>query len=82
MRVKHHPPLPIIPPSPKASFHVGNLTFSMTLAESMARIGFKEAQLLSMAGIKVLKSLTEETQERRAEDVALSINRRLCEPNS
>ncbi|GJX29753.1 putative reverse transcriptase domain-containing protein [Tanacetum coccineum] len=28
-----------------------------------------------------LKSLTEETQERRAEDLALSINRRLCEPN-
>ncbi|GJR44191.1 hypothetical protein Tco_1312294 [Tanacetum coccineum] len=39
--------------------------------------GFKEAQLLSMAGIRALKSLTEETQERRAEDLALSINRRL-----
>ncbi|GJZ41877.1 retrovirus-related pol polyprotein from transposon TNT 1-94 [Tanacetum coccineum] len=30
-----------------------------------------------MAGIRALKSLTEETQERRAEDLALSINRRL-----
>ncbi|GJU59640.1 hypothetical protein Tco_1237406, partial [Tanacetum coccineum] len=48
---------------------------------SMAEIDSKEAQLLSMAGIRALKSLTEETQERRAEDLALSINRRLCEPN-
>ncbi|GJZ21546.1 hypothetical protein Tco_0558585 [Tanacetum coccineum] len=35
-----------------------------------------------MAGIRALKSLTEETQERRAEDLTLSINRRLSEPNS
>ncbi|GJR19406.1 hypothetical protein Tco_0967933 [Tanacetum coccineum] len=43
------------------------------------RDGFKEAQLLSMAGIRALKSLTEETQERRAEDLALSINRSLLQ---
>ncbi|GKG18966.1 hypothetical protein Tco_0376065, partial [Tanacetum coccineum] len=43
----------------------------------MAEIDSKEAQLLSMAGIRALKSLTEETQETRAEDLALSINRRL-----
>ncbi|GJZ68011.1 hypothetical protein Tco_0631251 [Tanacetum coccineum] len=50
-------------------------------SQVQAQDGFKEAQLLSMAGIRALKSLTEETQERRAEDLALSINRRLCEPN-
>ncbi|GKC64187.1 retrovirus-related pol polyprotein from transposon TNT 1-94, partial [Tanacetum coccineum] len=46
-------------------------------SQDKAQDGFKEAQLLSMAGIRALKSLTEETQERRAEDLALSINRRL-----
>ncbi|GJW37844.1 hypothetical protein Tco_0060764 [Tanacetum coccineum] len=47
---------------------------------SMAEIVSKEAQKKSMAGIRALKSLTKETQERRAEDLAVSINRRLCEP--
>ncbi|GJU80435.1 zinc knuckle CX2CX4HX4C containing protein [Tanacetum coccineum] len=56
-------------------------SFLPSKSASVNMDGFKEAQLLSMAGIRALKSLTEETQERRAEDLALSINRRLCEPN-
>ncbi|GJX79053.1 hypothetical protein Tco_0327202 [Tanacetum coccineum] len=51
--------------------------FSITFAESIAVINLKEAQGPWMAGIRALKSLTKETQERRAEDLALSINRRL-----
>ncbi|GJT79352.1 hypothetical protein Tco_1053694 [Tanacetum coccineum] len=53
----------------------------LSQVSSMAEIDSKEAQKKSMAGIRALKSLTKETQERRAEDLALSINRRLCEPN-
>ncbi|GJV62947.1 reverse transcriptase domain-containing protein [Tanacetum coccineum] len=56
--------------------------FSITFAESMAVINLKEAQGPWMAGIRALKSLTEETQERRAEDLALSINRRLFRQTS
>ncbi|GJW83331.1 hypothetical protein Tco_0156476 [Tanacetum coccineum] len=41
--------------------------FSITFAESMAVINLKEAQGPWMAGMRALKSLTEETQERRAE---------------
>ncbi|GKG38693.1 hypothetical protein Tco_0460405, partial [Tanacetum coccineum] len=41
--------------------------FSITFAESIAVINLKEAQGPWMAGIRALKSLTEETQERRAE---------------
>ncbi|GJY52009.1 putative ribonuclease H-like domain-containing protein [Tanacetum coccineum] len=52
----------------------------LSQVSSMAEIDSKEAQKKSMAGIRALKSLTKETQERRAEDLALSINRRLCEP--
>ncbi|GJW07126.1 hypothetical protein Tco_1569549 [Tanacetum coccineum] len=54
----------------------------LSQVSSMAEIDSKEAQKKSMAGIRALKSLTKETQERRAEDLALSINRRLCEPNT
>ncbi|GJX47359.1 hypothetical protein Tco_0272549 [Tanacetum coccineum] len=49
----------------------------LSQVSSMAEIDSKEAQKKSMAGIRALKSLTKETQERRAEDLALSINRRL-----
>ncbi|GJT28958.1 hypothetical protein Tco_0909233 [Tanacetum coccineum] len=50
----------------------------LSQVSSMAEIDSKEAQkYTSMAGIRALKSLTKETQERRAEDLALSINRRL-----
>ncbi|GKC76413.1 hypothetical protein Tco_1127187 [Tanacetum coccineum] len=52
----------------------------LSQVSSMAEIDSKEAQKKSMAGIRALKSLTREAQERRAEDLALSINRRLCEP--
>ncbi|GKB80684.1 hypothetical protein Tco_0947579 [Tanacetum coccineum] len=41
--------------------------FPITFAESMAVILLKEAQGPWMAEMKVLKALTEETQERRAE---------------
>ncbi|GJR77055.1 reverse transcriptase domain-containing protein [Tanacetum coccineum] len=41
--------------------------FPTTFAESMAVIILKEAQVPWMAEMKVLKALTEETQERRAE---------------
>ncbi|GKA88721.1 hypothetical protein Tco_0810485 [Tanacetum coccineum] len=41
--------------------------FPTTFAESMAVITLKEAQVPWMAEMKVLKALTEETQERRAE---------------
>ncbi|GJU44265.1 hypothetical protein Tco_1201531 [Tanacetum coccineum] len=41
--------------------------FPITFAESMAVINLKEAQGPWMAEMKVLKALTEETQERRAE---------------
>ncbi|GKC82540.1 retrotransposon protein [Tanacetum coccineum] len=41
--------------------------FPITFAESMAVIILKEAQVPWMAEMKVLKALTEETQERRAE---------------
>ncbi|GKC08771.1 hypothetical protein Tco_1000381 [Tanacetum coccineum] len=41
--------------------------FPITFAESMAVILLKEAQGPWMAEMKALKSLTEETQERRAE---------------
>ncbi|GJT16656.1 hypothetical protein Tco_0875362 [Tanacetum coccineum] len=50
----------------------------LSQVSSMAEIDSKEALKKSMAGIRALKSLTKETQERRAEDLALSINRRLC----
>ncbi|GJU55230.1 hypothetical protein Tco_1228944 [Tanacetum coccineum] len=49
----------------------------LSQVSSMAEIDSKEALKKSMAGIRALKSLTKETQERRAEDLALSINRRL-----
>ncbi|GKC64473.1 hypothetical protein Tco_1097071 [Tanacetum coccineum] len=41
--------------------------FPITFAESMAVILLKEAQGPWMAEMKALKSLTEETQEKRAE---------------
>ncbi|GKC49501.1 hypothetical protein Tco_1072246 [Tanacetum coccineum] len=41
--------------------------FSITFAEGMVKINLKEAQGPWMAGMRALKSLTEETQERRAE---------------
>ncbi|GJW91046.1 hypothetical protein Tco_0168599 [Tanacetum coccineum] len=41
--------------------------FPITFSESMAVILLKEAQGPWMAEMKVLKALTEETEERRAE---------------
>ncbi|GJV93804.1 hypothetical protein Tco_1541617 [Tanacetum coccineum] len=49
--------------------------FPTTFAEPMAKMVLKEAQGLWMAWIYSLKSLTKETQEEEAEDIAYSINR-------
>ncbi|GKA66288.1 hypothetical protein Tco_0766096 [Tanacetum coccineum] len=72
-------------PSPKEKKEIKRRVKAANLAKKYhkgqscqgQRDGSKEAQLLSMAGIKTLKSLTEEKHLARAEDLACSINRTL-----
>ncbi|GJR79714.1 hypothetical protein Tco_0150499 [Tanacetum coccineum] len=64
---KPSPSSPLSFPPKKGIAMLAISLFSITFAESMAVINLKEAQGPWMAGMRALKSLTEETQERRAE---------------